>query len=539
MKLPARLKMLFSAVGISAALCAAATADPSPLKPEDASKHFAAVSKHLESGGLFYSYIDIDGDFARLAATGDRLLDILRRQQPSIPEGLKASKIVDALGLNAVKAIGLSSRGLGKDLYHNRALVYMPDGPKGLMKLFGGKPAPYQIGSFAPADAGMAVQMELTLGALVATVEEVIKSTGDESAVGQFKAALSFPVPGLNMSVGEFIGKLNTRVMAAARFEEGKKLSVPGAPFQIPGIQFMIALDDIDFVMQPLLAMLAESDAATIEIGEGFTIIRPSASFPGDLDYFRPGLYHDQKSKRIILTSHLDMAKNAGGPNNLAGSEAFRKATAGLPAEGNGMTYVTPQFVQGFTDFYAGIMKEASAAGGSPEGLDEVVKVILDMFPPPSAPIAGIYANVPEGMLFVSNMNENHKHTLVQAAVVPLAFVAGAVTGFAKATATIRDRAEEAPRAQPQEREEPEPADKAVKNNLQQIAFAAQTYFIDNPKQKTVTYEALVKAELIFDLDPVMGESYKGLSLKREGGGLSVKTKGGGSVSVKYEATSD
>ena len=80
---------------------------------------------------------------------------------------------------------------------------------------------------------------------------------------------------------------------------------------------------------------------------------------------------------------------------------------------------------------------------------------------------------------------------------------------------------------------------KAVKNNLQQIAFSAQTYFIDNPKAKDVSYEALVKAELIFDLDPVAGESYKGLTLKRTGGEISVKTKSGDAIRFKYQAASD
>lgn len=537
MKRLTRIKSTLAAAGLGALLCSSAAADPIAVKPEDGSKHFAAVSKHLELGGLFFGYIDIDGDFNRFAEVGDRILDIVRKQQPGIPDELKAVKLVEALGLNSVKALGLSSRSLGKDIYHNRALVYMPEGPKGLMKLFGGKPAPYQIAQFAPADAGMAVQTELTLSALLETVENVIKSTGDESALGQYKAGLSFPVPGLNMSIGELIGKLNTRIMAVARFEEGKKLSVPGAPFQIPGIQFMVAFDDIDFVMQPLVAMLGESDAATVEKGDGFTIIRPTNSLPGELSYFQPVLYHDQKNKRIILTSHLDLAKSAGSAANLATSEDFKKATAGLPAEGNGLTYVTPKFIQTFANMYADIAKDAPKTGG-PEGMDEIVKVILDMFPVPSSPIAGTYANVPEGMLFISNMNENHKHTLVQATVFPVAIViagAGAFTGYTKAMESARAPRNEAPEPD----NAPESPDRAVKNNLQQIAFAAQTYFIDNPKQNSVTYEALVKAELIFDLDPVAGESYKGLTLKRAGGEISVKTKGGDSVSVKYQATTD
>ena len=538
MKTLNRLKHAFAAGFVSAALGSAAAADVIQVKPEDGSKHFAAVARHLELGGLFFTYVDIDGDFASLGAIGDQFLRIVRKETPAIPKELSAAKIIDALGLNCVKAVGMSSRGLGKDLFHNRALIYMPDGAKGVMKLFGGKAAPLQITSFAPADAGMAMQMEISFSALLETVEGVIKATGQSDLQGQYNLVLSMPVPGLSMSIGELIAKLNTRIMVVLRIDEGKKLSIPGAPVEIPGIQVMIAFDDIDFVMQPLLAMLGENDAVAVEKGDGFTIISPNAPMPGDLAYFKPALYHDQKNKRIILTSHLEMAKSAGKGNSLVGNEDFKKATAGLPVEGNGLSYITPQCLKAFVEFYGGLMEQTIKTSGAPGAAEEMIKAVFSLMPLPSAPVASIYANVPEGMLFMSNMNENHKHTLVQAAVVPITFIAmGAAAGYA-VTGAAKASKERAQR--PLEREDGKEAPaKGVKNNLQQIAFSGQTYFIDNPKEKEVTYETLVKSELIFDLDPVSGESYKGLTLKRGGGELSVKLKGGDSISLKYQATSD
>jgi hypothetical protein len=543
MKLPHRFQFLLAAATLGATGCNPAAADVIPVKPEDGSKHFAAVSKHLELGGLFFAYVDIDGDFAKLAALGDRFIDIARNETAEIPNDLSAAKIAEALGLNCVKAIGMSSRGLGKDLYHNRALLYMPEGPKGLMKLFGGKAAPFRIASFASADAGIAVQADLTLSALLETAEGVIRATGQPDALLKYKAGLSFPVPGLNMSVGELIGKLNTRVMFTARFEEGEKLNLPGAPFVIPGVRFMIAMDDIDFVMKPLLAMLGESDIATVEQGDGVTVIRPNSPLPGDLEYFQPALYHDQKNRRIIVTSHLDMAKEAGKGATLGSSAEFKNAVNGLTAEGNGLTYVTPQFMKQFLDACTGIMKQTMKLGGTPAPMEEIMDVIFDLFPPLPAPVASVYANVPEGMLFMSNLNENHKHTIVQATVFPVAILAaGAFAGYATTTQRARVERAEAERAELRKADEAggdESPAKAVKNNLQQIAFAAQTYFIDNPKQKEVTYEALVKAELIFDLDPVAGESYKGLTLKRSGGEIRVKTTGGDDIGFKYQATDE
>ncbi len=538
-----RLKSTFAAAGLSAALCASATADVIPVKPEDASKHFAAVSKHLELGGLFFTYVDVDGDLANLGAMGDTFVEMARKQSKGINPGLSVAKIVDALGLNSVKAVGLSSRAEGDGLYRNRGLLYMPDGPKGLFKLFGGKAAPYKVTSFAPSDSGMALQMDLSLATVLETAENVIKATGDEQALNQYKLALTFPVPGLSMSVGEMIGKLNTRVMVSMRFEDGARLSLPTTHVEVPRTQVMIAFDDIDFLMQPLLAALADNDDFTVEKGEGFTILRPNQTLPGDLEYFKPALYHDQKNKRLILTSHVEIARKAGTGETLGSSAAFKKAMEGLPAEGNGLTYVTPAFIKTFLDFYKDAIKQAAGAGGTaPPGFDDGIEAALKLFPHPKVPVAGTYANVPEGMLFMSNSSETHKQTLAQVAIVPAAFIAASLTAYQQTSLKIREASEE--RARPLPRRLPEPnkeggeaAIKEIRNNLQQIAFSAQTYFLENKKETEVSYETLVKKELIFELDSVAGETYKGLTLDRDGGELKVKTKSGESISLKYKAS--
>jgi hypothetical protein len=544
-----RFKNLFAAGAVSAALAADVAGQVPPVKPEDASKHFAAVSKHLELGGLYFNYMDVDGDLAALGAFGDRLLNLAKRETPDIPKNLSAAKIIEALGLNSVKAIGMSSRSAGPDLYHNRALLYMPEGPKGLMKLFGGKAAPLQIASWAPADAGAAVQMDLTLSALLEMIESVLTASGQESVLAQYKMALQFAVPGLNMNAAEFIGKLNTRVIVAVRIDESKKLSVPGVPVEVPGVQFMLALDDVDFLMEPLKTLAEGNDNAVVENGEDFTLIRPNSSLPGELDYFKPGLYHDKKAKRLILTSHLEMARAAGKGDALAGSESFKQATAGLPAEGNGLTYATPQFAKAVGTFTTEVLQKSVQSGGTSEAGEELTKLLLEsMASAPAGPMATVYANVPEGMLFMSNTNSTHKGTMLQLGVVPVVtglFAAGAASGYQSVMERSRAAREEAERSTEEahrlrrEIEGDEAPDKAVKNNLQQIAFAAQTWFIDHPGDKEVTYETLVKNELIFDLDPVSGESYKGLTLKRAGGELSVKLKGGASISHKYQSVTD
>ena len=72
--------------------------------------NFDAVAKLLEVGGVFYTVVDLEGDIARFAGMGDSLIDLARKEAGgAIPPGLKASGIIRSLGLDRVKAIGMSS----------------------------------------------------------------------------------------------------------------------------------------------------------------------------------------------------------------------------------------------------------------------------------------------------------------------------------------------------------------------------------------------------------------------------------------------
>ena len=85
MRILHRIQHAVAAGFVSAALVTSAAAQVIPVKPEDGSKHFAAVAKHLELGGLFFTYMDIDGDLASLGELGDRLIGIARKSTPAIP----------------------------------------------------------------------------------------------------------------------------------------------------------------------------------------------------------------------------------------------------------------------------------------------------------------------------------------------------------------------------------------------------------------------------------------------------------------------
>lgn len=535
------------------ALSVPAGAQVSTVPAAAASSNFSAATKHLELGGLFYGFMDVDGDLTKFGNIGDRFLDIARKQKggPEIPKGLKAIKILDALGLTSVKALGASTSSLGGGMYHNRAIVYAPGGQVGLFKLFGGKAAPFVAPILAPAGSDIAAETDLNLSALLEISENVLKSIGDERLMQQYQGSLGFPVPVVEMTVGELISKLDTKITVFGQLVDGKSFPIPNSPVEMPAFKLVIGLDNIDFLFPPLLEMVKQAgDKVKVVKGDGFELIQSAQPLPGDFSFFQPVVYHDLKTRRILISSHLDYLRSAlTGAKPLSGDPAYVKAVGNLPKEGNSLSYITPKVASTIMALVKSAMKQAQGSGAPPEELiKEIMGAMDDISPLPTSPVAAVRANVPDGMLFASNDPSTMKGALVTVAVVPAAFIAGGIAGFNNAmpglrakqaeAAEISEALPDAPKTEPKT-EAAGASAKAIKNNLQQIAYSAQTYFLDNPKAKEVTYEKLISSELLFKLDAVSGESYKGLIIKRAGGSLSVKNTDGESITQTYQPVTD
>ncbi len=156
--------------------------------------------------------------------------------------------------------------------------------------------------------------------------------------------------------------------------------------------------------------------------------------------------------------------------------------------------------------------------------------------------MVSVRANLPEGMLFLSNSTNTFKSSLF---TVPLfittTFAAASFSSYQKLLTGVhaKQAAQKAAAEEFEPAEDDDDTSKGVSSNLQQIAFAAQSYFVDKPGAAEVTYEQLLEAELLFRLEPIAGESYKGLKLQKSGGTLTLKLPGGGTVSRKYGPVAD
>ena len=402
-------------LALSALLAGPVLAQETTLPAESKSSHFDAVSKHLELGGVFYAYADIDADIKDLTTTIDGILSSLRESQSApIPDKLTAAGIVNELGLNSIKALGASSRKKGP-IFHNRAFLATPAGPTGLLKMFGGKPAPFTTSSLAPAGADIVIEEDVNLSVVLDIVTNIIKQIGDEDVQDKFDEALKQPMGPMPFSVGEFIKKLDTKFIFFASLDPEKKLNLKNAPEPIPLINAVIALDNMAWLFDELTKMVADSDEFEVQKGDGFQAIRPTKPLPPEMDGYKPLMYLDQKTKRLyVATSPEYLSNSISGKNPLSNDDAFKKATDGLPTEGNGRQYMSANAIKQLWQ----VLKMATK--DQPEAQVSVMMKVWEMYlPKGDSALASARANLPEGLLFTSNSTDTHKTTLMTAAVFP------------------------------------------------------------------------------------------------------------------------
>jgi hypothetical protein len=400
------------------------------------------------------------------------------------------------------------------------------------------------------------METDLSLGALLDLVEAVLSSTGDEQYLQIFKSALSFPVPHTELKAGDFISQLNTKIILAGRLEKGITFKLDEKAPALPAFRLVACFDGLEYLAAPLFQLAAASGHLKIEQGDGFEAILPGEALPEALSYFKPLLYHDLKSKRLLIGTHREgVTEFLAAAHPISSDPDFVKAIAGLATEGNDFSYLTPGLLKAVNDVSGYLIKDAMAdlekrnpnpASGTAEQLKPLLEVLQGFSPVPSQALSGLRANLKDGILFQSNSTSSYKTTLLTATLVPVAFVASA--SFAAFT-RIKQAPLEGPgspdlpraaaeaKAAADDDHADEGADAAtIRANLQQIAFAAQSWFVDHPDAAEVSYNELIEAELLFRLKPVNGESYQDLKLMKAGGTLSVKTEQGAKVSRDYGA---
>jgi type II secretory pathway pseudopilin PulG len=495
---PAATRYAIASLLILLAACskkpgAGAAAKPAAVElvPEaERSRHFEAVNSHLELGGTLYGYADVDGDVLAIAGSAQELVRQIAIAQPKAAMFAKQDfkALFTELGLNDVKAIGLSSVHEAGGSYRNRAFLYTPEGRHGIFAVFGGQPGRFVGARLAPPDTDFYGEHEFDVTVLYDAVKSVIAKVNGPDAAAGFEEQVKKVGAKAMFSLLELIEGLNGRATIIVRLDPVKNVALPGSnPVNIPAFSALVMVDGIGPVVERALS----ARTADLETSQEGT--RRLFTYKGTppVEGFKYVLAVDGKTLYAASSAeflHECLQRKDGLDTNAS----FSSALAALGPEGNGLTWISPRFVS-----------RLRGLGAINPQVNPQAKRVFENFalnlPEVSQPLLSVRTNLPDGILIRSTWNRSLKadvamFTIYNPVTVGL-LAAMAIPAFEKVRTNSQTM--------------------AVYNNLRMLSAAADQYYLENGVN-SANFDSLVgPGRLIKSVTPVAGEDYRSMTFKQ------------------------
>jgi type IV pilus assembly protein PilA len=330
----------------------------------------------------------------------------------------------------------------------------------------------------------------------------VVAKVGGEPAGNQFELALKKSGEGMALSIIDLIYGLKGRSAIVLRLDPERTTRFPGRPpVVVPAVSLLVCVEGIAPIIETALERtkaFRRSDTGALHIFE------PLQRLP--LEGIQPVIVADGST--LYLASSLEFfdecrARKAG----LAQLPEFQQALKQVGSEGNGLTYVSPKFVEH-------VRRLEQLNPDLPAQTKAILSLSLAQLPASNQPMIQIRTNLDDGILIRSYLNRSMKQELVCVAVYfPIGLVAAmAIPAFQKVQLASQE--------------------KAVLNNLRMLAAAADQHYLETGT-KSATYDQLVgPTRYVKNVQPVAGENYRALRFV-QGEPLRVRLPNGKTIEYK------
>ncbi len=470
------------------------------VKPAERSSHYLAVSQQIELGGTLYAYADIDGDALKLAGFVRDITENIAASQPQAAPYLKQDygALFKTLGLNDVKAIGLSSVPDGTGFFRNRVFLYTPDSRHGLLAGLGGKPGPFTHLHLAPADTDLYGETEVDLPVIYQTFKDVANRIAGEKTGDKMDSAIKQAGQQAAIKLLDLIYGLKGHASMVLRLDAQKTLRIPGpTPVTIPQISLLLCVDGIGPSLEGALIQSKAFQVTTVGNAKYYELMVPLP-----LEGVKP-IFAIEGSTLYLATSRSFLEECRGQKTGLADNVTFKQALAHVGTEGNGLSYVSARLFDRLGEI-------EKLNPDLPADTKNLIHFVTGHLPKVDRPLVTIRTNLPDGILVRAYWNRSLKQDVAILAVYnPVTigfFSAMAIPAFQKVRASSQQ--------------------KTVLNNLRQLAAAADQYYLENGVS-TATYDDLVGPnKYIRHLQSVDGEDYRTVVIK-QGEIMRVRLKDG------------
>jgi type IV pilus assembly protein PilA len=454
---------------------------------------YASVMDVIEPAGAeVLLYVNFEGDAEKL---GGILNAVYKTAMANLPEAppvpVDFTRLLQRTGFAQLRAIGLTGHRL--DAHHHRTLSMLslqPDAT-GIWDCYAREPITFDIAERAPYDVDMAIEVnfrtEPLLDMVTAIATDIMGPMGEALLLQQ----LAQPVAGTELTIRDLVIGLSGRSRIYLRRNTAAEM-----PFEI-----VVSLAQAAAVAEPLLPLAAAIGA---EVEDDGTVARVLFPNPSEDPLNQAVLVLDRASGMLHGASNTIMLDQVLNPGvTLAGHPDYVRYSAGLPAAGLGMQYTSRRMSQ--------LMLSELAAD-----LDPVAQAVLlaldEQFVFLQQPTVGVSQHVDGGIRSIAYSGASTKAQLASALVMLPAAMAIPALQNVRATAQ----------------------EKAVTNNLRQIASAAQWYMLENGVD-SVSYAELSGPDGYFEpLEPVAGESYDNLVITSDSMFISVVLGNGRIISYSF-----
>lgn len=481
------------------------------LVPEaERSKHFAAVTSNLELGGTLYAYADVDGDALELADGVQAMVQQIAAAQPQVAQFARQDfkALFNELGLNDVKAFGISSVLQAGGIYRNRTFIYTPDGRHGLLAVFGGQPGRFVGQRLAPPDADFYSECEFDVSALYDTVKAVVARVSGPDAAASMEKKLKDAGAQSGYSMLDVIEGLKGRMIIIIRMEPTNTFTIAGPPkTSIPAFSLFVSVDGIG---QAVLGALEKDAKLSSSVSGSRHLFAHSSPFP--VVGLQPVLAIEGKSFYVASSAaFLDECLN-----RTAGLETNPQFAAGLAAlgpEGNGLSWVSQRF-------FSRLGEISTMNPGAPPPMKRAFDMFARNLPAVSQPLLSVRSNLPDGILVRSDWNKSLKtdvamFTIYNPVTVGL-MAAMAIPAFQKVRANAQHKAamNNSRRALPPQAPLNSQTE-AITDNLRVLDEAADRYYAEHDTTTTTLDQLVGPDKYIPAIRSVAGEDYRTVLFKK------------------------
>jgi hypothetical protein len=424
---------------------------PSEPKEKPAAKaipqnSFEAVTAQLEPGGDLYLYVGteqwlqgLSGKVGGWSQLLNSIPDLTAENRTNIGMALKVvTNLVQASGLEQVKAFGLSSVPHEDGLHRSKAFLYCgKDNSSGfLWNLFGSAPHAFNGLELLPTNTAVAAFSDLDVSLFWSVLQKQVAQSGIPQAEELLKKLPDGfeKVTGLNWD--KVLGSLGGEFGFAITLDDSKTVSLPVGQdkrLEIPEPALMLVVRTKDDTL------FNRIDGALKQSGQHvFSTDKPNLkmrTLPVPLPLPIPlGLTVAQSEGYLfIATTDLivqqALAVKAGEKPGLKSTGEFQRLAKDIPQQGNHFAYVSQRFGQTMSR----LQRQAVEMAGSKENSQQRwLQSLLSANQPVFSYSVG--SHIADGWLIVANGNQGAAKFVLTSAVIPAAVTAGvAVPAIVKA----------------------------------------------------------------------------------------------------------